>query len=80
MPLLQIRDVPKEIHEKLAKKAKEERRSLSQQALYLLEKILQEEQDQKSRRKLLISNIRKHGKDKLTLSDPTKIIRSDRGR
>jgi len=77
MPTLQIRDVPKELHEKLLMVAKKERRSLSQQALYLLEKSLQLE-DNKLRRQTVVSILRdskiKYGK----LSDPTKMIRADR--
>lgn len=80
MPTLQIRDVPKAIHEKLLKKAKEERRSLSQQALYLLEKILEQEDNQKTRRKLLIARLQDRKPIDLSLTDPTELVRTDRGR
>ncbi len=38
MPLLQIRDLPDELYEALRRKAAEERRSLSQQAIVTLSK------------------------------------------
>ncbi len=80
MPTLQIRNVPKALHEKLLKKAKEERRSLSQQALYLLEKILEQEDINKAKRKLIITQLRDRRPIDLALSDSTKLIRTDRGR
>lgn len=77
MPTIQIRDVPKDIHEKLIRVAKNERRSLSQQALYLLEKSLHEE-DHKYRRQTMLSTIRDRKVDYKSLSDPSKLIRTDR--
>ena len=43
MPTITIRDVPVELLERLRQRAKEDRRSLTQQVIYLVERALQDE-------------------------------------
>ena len=78
MPSIQIRDVPKEIHDKLVEAARKERRSLSQQTLYFLEKALLQEDDHRTRRNILLNQISKRKPKLPNLPDPTELIRKDR--
>ncbi len=81
MPLIQMRDVPEPIYRKLVEQAKEERRSLAQQAVEVLARGLQVDVDAKARRKALLQAIRADViLKKLKLSDPVKLIREDRQR
>ena len=43
MPTITIRDVPKELLDRLKQRAKEDRRSLNQQVILLVERALQDE-------------------------------------
>ena len=86
MPLLQVRDFPKEIYELLRLKAEQERRSIAQQTIVCLTEHLQKggyetlEAKRERRRKLLESishiPIKQEAKD----FDVVKSIREDRNR
>ncbi|MEL6193683.1 MAG: hypothetical protein AAFR66_16595 [Bacteroidota bacterium] len=55
MPTFQVRDLPEHIYEALKKAAKEERRSLSQQAIVILAKGLNLAVDYQAKRRELAS-------------------------
>lgn len=81
MPLLQIRDLPDELYEALRRKAAEERRSLSQQAIVTLSEGLGDEIDPKARLRDALRRAAAIDPRKTRhLSDPVKLIREDRDR
>ncbi len=80
MPTLQIRDIPQHIYDELVAQAKAERRSLTQQALYILEQNLLFESKAFNRKKEVLDRIRNSGKDWSHLPDPEDMIREDRNR
>ena len=53
MPILQVRNIPQALFDKLVASAATERRSLTQQAIVLLEKALQLEEAERRRREAL---------------------------
>ena len=81
MPLLQVRDFPEEVYESLAKVAKEDNRSISQETIVLLRSALNQKEERKSRRRRVLDEI-----DKMNLGDtdkfpdPVILIREDRDR
>ena len=82
MAILQIRDIPEQIYEKLKSEAKKKHRSLAQQAVITLTKGLDTPSNPKERRSLLIDSLKLDNQEKKSykLSDPVKIIREDRER
>lgn len=82
MPSLQVRDLPEHIYQKLLVNAKNQHRSLAQQAVVTLSKGLGTSEDPKDRRKKLMSRIRScHPKtDSDNLKSPVDLIREDRER
>ena len=78
MSTLQIRNMPKKLHDLLAQKAKKEKRSMSQQALVILENALIQETESKFRRRELIEKIKEYQIDHESLSNPTELLRIDR--
>jgi plasmid stability protein len=81
MPLLQIRNLPDDLYRTLVRKAEEERRSLSQQAIVVLAKGLEAESDPKARlRDALRRAAAIDPKRTRHLLDPVKLIREDRDR
>jgi plasmid stability protein len=82
MAILQVRDLPDQIYEKLKKEAKRKHRSLSQQAIITLAKGLETPYNPKERRTILIDSLEtdNNKSKKYKLSDPVKIIREDRKR
>ena len=82
MPILQIRDLPDPIYQKLAQQARKEHRSLSQQAIVELAKAMNINLSAKNRRHRVIESIHeihRHTSVK-TEKDPLDWIREDRGR
>ena len=77
MPLIQMRDVPDHIYQRLEKQAARERRSISQQAVAALARGLDTELDAKARRQKIIRSLRE-SPAAARLSDPVRIIRQDR--
>jgi DNA-binding transcriptional regulator YiaG len=81
MPLLQVRDIPKELYETLSRVAKMENRSISQQTIVLLKTALHLSNERMARRKSVLEEI-----DKLQIAktdsfpDPAKLTREDRDR
>jgi hypothetical protein len=81
MPVLQIRNLPDALYQTLVRKAAEERRSLSQQAIVALSKGLGDEIDPKTRVRRVLAEIKRlHAGRGKSLSDPAKLIREDRDR
>jgi len=82
MPILQVRELPEVIYQKLVRQAKKEHRSLSQQAITELAKALELSHSNKQRRRNILDKI--HGwqksQDLKILKDPVKMIREDRNR
>ena len=58
MPLLQARDVPEDLYEKLTQTAAADNRSISQETIVLLRKALNLKEERISRRKKLLEDIR----------------------
>jgi hypothetical protein len=79
MPSIQIRNMPRELYEALAERARRERRSLAQQAIVDLSTI--DELQSPKRRESVISELRsRRVEERSTLSDPVRIVREDRER
>ncbi len=79
MAILQMRDLPDELYEKLKVRAKEERRSIMQQAVVLLEEALSEDHN-KTRRKRAIQAMLDSKVDLKKPDDIVAMIREDRER
>jgi hypothetical protein len=81
MPLLQVRDIPKELYETLSRVAQMENRSISQQTIVLLKKALNITNERMARRKSVLREI-----DSLDIKNankfpsPAKLTREDRDR
>ncbi|MBK7335329.1 MAG: hypothetical protein IPJ00_03850 [Saprospirales bacterium] len=77
MPVLQVRNIPQEVCDKLVASAEAERRSITQQTIVLLEKALRQEEDTRRRKEAL---------QKLTTrgyswkEDAAQMVREDRDR
>jgi antitoxin FitA len=77
MASLQIRDMPEDLYEALAERARRQRRSLAQQAVSDLSRI--DELEARQRRELAVARLR--GKrPRQRISDPVRIVRTDRKR
>jgi plasmid stability protein len=78
MASLQIRDLPDDVYQALAARARREGRSLAQQALYELRKLA--EVEARDRRKLVIGQLRQRAEEGAppTVEDPVTLIREDR--
>ena len=57
MALLQVRDVPDDLYERLSRVAEEDNRSISQQTIVLLKKALNYQEARIARRKRILSEI-----------------------
>jgi len=81
MPLLQVRDFPKELYDNISRVAQAENRSIPQQTIVLLKTALNITQERKTRRKTVLLEI-----DNLNLKntnkfpDPANLTREDRDR
>ncbi len=82
MPNLQVRDLPENIYNRIKELAEEERRSITQQTIILLEKALEIEKENKRRRKRLLDQIAEENKEseREAPADPVPLIREDRER
>lgn len=81
MPLLQVRDFPEELYNKLSRMAKREKRSIAQETIIQLKKAL----DVKEERKEKLSHLFREldtiaAKTSAHLPDPEHLIRQDRDR
>ena len=81
MATLQIRNLPEDVYQALVRKAAEERRSVPQEAIAILEKGLTGDIDPKARlRDALRRAAAIDPKETHRLLDPVKLIREDRDR
>ena len=81
MPLLQVRDVPADLYEKLSRVAEAEHRSISQETIVLLKKALGFQQENISRRKQVLAQIKATRlPNRADFPDPVDLIREDRDR
>lgn len=81
MPALQIRDFPESLHRLLAERARQERRTIAQEATVLLAEALAVSPPGERRRAVLddLSRSRKRF-DFSRITPPEKLIRADRNR
>jgi hypothetical protein len=81
MPLLQVRDIPQDLYEKLAQVAESENRSIAQETIVLLRKALNLTEERISRRKKVLDLIRKNKTEGTNdFPDPVTLLREDRER
>lgn len=81
MPLLQVRECPEDIYQKITLAAKRQKRTIAQQTLALLEKGLGQEESNIERRKRLMSKIQSRGISASAKAvDAAALIREDRER
>jgi len=81
MALLQVRDVPDELYEKLSRVAESEHRSISQETIVLLKKALGFQHERITRRKAVLARIRITKLPNTSdFPDPAEILREDRDR
>ena len=81
MPLLQVRDFPADVYEKIKYEATQQRRTIAQQTIVLIKKGLDEEVSNKERKRLLLEEIRKNDvPEEAKAIDVAKWIREDRNR
>lgn len=82
MPIIQIRDLDDAVYALLAERARQERRSLSQQAAVTLAEALSASPDQRRRRAALLEAIAadRTARWPASLPDPADLIREDRAR
>ena len=80
MAVLQIRDLPDHVYEKLKAEAAREHRSLAQQAVAVLERALSLEPSPKTRRERLVKELLARDVPQTPKLDPVTSIREDRDR
>ena len=81
MPLLQVRDFPNDVYEQIKLKAKQEHRTIAQQAIVLIKNGLGDEASAKERRlKALESSRNRNVPGEAKNFDVVKSIREDRNR
>jgi len=79
MPLLQVRECPEDIYKKISYVAKNENRTIAQQAVVLLEKGLGQSESNMERRKRLIEKLEtREISSEIKKIDPVSLIREDR--
>ena len=79
MATIQMRNVPNDLYEALVKLARAERRSISQQAIVLLEQALEDLASNKERRQVLLNKIQERALPE-TSSQPVNLLAEDRSR
>jgi plasmid stability protein len=81
MPTLQIRDLPQDIYDRLIESAEKNRRSLTQEAVIILENVLVHE-DSKTRKLNALKRLEsmKHHFNGISTDDIVVMVREDRDR
>ena len=81
MPLLQVRDIPEDLYQKLSRVAEADNRSIAQETVVLLKKALDYTEERVARRRRILAEIQA---SKMTnvdqFPDPAELIREDRER
>ena len=81
MALLQVRDCPDDIYQKITRVARREKRTIAQQVLVLLETSLGQEQSNLERRRRLIDKIdQRIVREDVKNIDTVRLIQEDRSR
>lgn len=81
MPLLQVRDMPEDLYDRLASVAKAENRSIAQETIVLLREALNLPQERRARRKQVLEEIAEQNIPATdSFPDPASLIREDRNR
>lgn len=81
MPLLQVRDIPEDLYEKLAAVAKAENRSIAQETIVLLRTALKLTGERIARRREVLQELSEMNlKNPVGFPDPADLIREDRER
>ena len=81
MPLLQVRDCPEDIYTKITIVARQQKRTIAQQIVVLLEKSLGQDQSNQDRRKQLLDKIKARNiPDAVKEIDEVALVREDRDR
>lgn len=81
MPLLQVRDMPEDLYERLSQIAEQDNRSITQETIVLLKKALNYKESRISRRKRILKEIRNDIiVDSNKFPDPAVLLREDRER
>jgi plasmid stability protein len=81
MSLLQVRDMPEDLYEKLARVAKQSHRSIAQETIVLLKKALHNEESHIHRRQRILNEIKENKiEDSSSFPDPADLVREDRDR
>ncbi|MFP3042384.1 hypothetical protein LQZ19_11265 [Treponema primitia] len=81
MPLLQVRDFPKELYDTISRVAKTENRSIPQQTIVLLKNALNISDERMARRRAVLEEIDKLNIDRVQqFPDPAELTREDRDR
>ena len=81
MPLLQVRDFPSDIYEKIALEAKRQNRTIAQQTIVSIRKGLGCEVSIRERRRMVLERINNRKiPEALKTLDHVKLIREDRDR
>ena len=79
MPLLQVRDFPKELYDTISQVARSENRSIPQQTIVLLKTALNITQERKARRKAVLMEIDNYNiKDTDNFPPPEELTKEDR--
>ena len=79
MPLLQVRDIPEDLYEKLARVARAENRSIARETIVLLREALNQKEERMAKRRDLLAAIESQaveGAD--SFPDPVSMVREDR--
>jgi hypothetical protein len=81
MPLLQIKDMPTELYEKISRAAQRDNRSVARQTIVLLQNALSITEARMARRKNALREIDAFNiKNTSEFPDPASLIREDRDR
>jgi hypothetical protein len=81
MPLLQVRDFPEDVYEKITFEAHRQNRTIAQQAIILIKKGLGEEMSNKERRRLAIERtFARNVPQNVKSVDYVKFVHEDRDR
>jgi len=81
MPLLQVRDCPDDIYQKISRVARREKRTIAQQIIVLLENSLGQETSNRERRLKVLERITSRDVPKKAQDiDAVALIREDRDR
>ena len=81
MPLLQVRDVPEDLYQKLTRVAAAEHRSIAQETIVLLKKALDLNHERQERRKRVLQEIKVAGLGNgKVFPSAADLIREDRDR